>query len=153
MLNREWTIEVYANHTILLAIGICIVDSLTCCFSCRTHEDEHLVGIFCTIVREELVFATGNLADFLHVFLNDARNCFVVRIAAFTVSEESLRVFCHTLSHWMLWAQAACTELSECFHVNQWTKVFHVHFLNLLILVRGAETVEEVDEWHACFQC
>ena len=53
----------------------------------------------------------------------------------------------------MLWRECASAELSHLVHRNEWTDVFHIHLLNLVVLVRSAETVEEVDEWNASLQC
>ena len=71
MLNREGTIEVNAYHTYLLALSVEVVDSFASSLGYRTHTDDYALSIISTIVAEELVFTTCNLADFGHVFLND----------------------------------------------------------------------------------
>ncbi len=99
MFNGERTIKVNAHHTYFLTVGIQVINCLACCFGSRTHENYYAVCVFGTIIAEEFVFATGNFGNFLHVFLYDARNCVIVRVANLTVCEESFGVLCHAACH------------------------------------------------------
>ena len=135
VLNAERTIEVNADHTDLLALGVHIVDSFTGSFSHRTHADDHALCIFCAIIAKEFVFTARNLRNGSHVFFNDSRDGIVVRIAYFTVCEEGFRVLSHTTSNRMLWRQGAVAELAHLVHRNERTDIFHVHLFNLLVFM------------------
>ena len=99
VLHREGTIQVYAHHTVLLAVGVSMVNSLACSLGGRTHQDDDFLCILCAIICEQVILAACTLADCGHVLLHDGRNGIVVAVAALAVSEEGLGVLCHTLCH------------------------------------------------------
>ena len=146
MLDAERTIEVDADHAVLLAVGVCVVNSLASSLRSRTHQDDDLLCILSTIVAEEFVLAACALADGGHVLLHDSGNGIVVAVAALAMSKECLGILGHTLCLRMLRREGAGTELAEGFLVDEVANVVLFKKLNLLILVRGAEAVEEVDE-------
>ena len=67
--------------------------------------------------------------------------------------EEGLWILCHTTSNRILRCKGCGAESSESLLVNERTEILHIHFLNLLIFVAGAEAIEEVDERYAAFDC
>ena len=142
----------YADHTHLLALGVEVVDGLACGLGDRAHADDDALGIVDTVVAEELVLTAGDLGDFGHVLLNNGGHGVVVGVANLAVCEEGFGVLGHTTSHGMLRGEGTAAELADLVHGHEGTDVLLVHHLNLLILVRGAETVEEVDEGHAAFE-
>ena len=148
MLNRERTIEVNGDHTNLLAVGVQVVDSLASCICSAAHEDDHAVSILCSVVREEVILATSNLRDLAEVLLNCFGNAVVVRIASFAMREEGLGILCSTASDGTLWTHSTVAETLDVLFLHEWTDVLLVHKFNLVILVRCAEAVEEVDERH-----
>ena len=50
MLHTERTIQVNADHTILLAVGIGVIDGLAGSLGGATHQDNNLSGILCTVI-------------------------------------------------------------------------------------------------------
>ena len=50
----------HSNNTYFLAFCVEIVDSLLSCLSDRTHCDNHTVGILCTVIVKQAIFATGD---------------------------------------------------------------------------------------------
>ncbi len=149
VLHRERTIEVYADHTYLLAVGVQVVDSLAGSVGSRTHEDNHAVGILGSVVREQVILTTGNLGELAQILLNNLGNCIVVGVAGLTVCEEGLGVLSSTASDRTLGAHSTVAETLDVLFLHQRTNILLVEQLNLVILVRGAETVEEVNERHA----
>ena len=135
MLNREWTIEVYSNHTNLLTLRHQVVDSLTSCLSCRTHQDDDVLSILSTIVIKEVMLTTSNLGQFVEIVLNNLWNVLVCAVRCLTMCEESLRVLSCTTYNWALWSHCTVAETLNVFLVNQWTDIFLVKALNLMILV------------------
>ena len=153
MLDAEGTIEVNADHAVLLAVGVSIVNSLASSLRSRTHQDDDLLCILSTIVAEELVLAACALANGSHVLLYDSGNGIVVAVAALAMSKECLGILGHTLCLRMLRRESTGTELAEGLLIHEIANIVLFKELNLLILVRGAEAVEEVDEWHTSLEC
>ena len=69
------------------------------------------------------------------------------------MGEECLGVFSGTTSYGTLWRQCAVAEILDILRVNQRTDIFHVNFLNFVVLVRSTETIKEVDERNRCLKC
>ena len=152
VLYREGTVEVYAHQTYLFALGHEVVDGFACRFCCRTHKDNHAVGIFSTVVVEEAVLTTSDFADLLHVFFYHLGHCIVVGVAAFAMCEECIGVFSHTACHGIFGCESATAEFCQRFLVNEGSEVFVFEEFNLLNFVRGAEAVEEVYEGHTTLE-
>ena len=100
---REWAIEVYRHHTVLLAVGVCVVDGFASGLCSRAHEDDAVGSVLSSVVSEWFVLATCNLRDGSHVLFNSSWHFVVEWVARLAVSEECLRVLSHTLSLWVLW--------------------------------------------------
>ena len=66
--------------------------------------------------------------------------------------EERFGVLGHASCFGVLGREGAVAELAHLVHRHEGADVFHIHLLNLLILVGGAEAVEEVDKRHAAFE-
>ena len=152
VLHGEGAIEVNAHHADLLALRVEVVDGLAGSFRHGAHADDYAVSVVSAVVAEELVFAAGDLGDFGHVLLHDGGHSVVVAVADLAVSEERFGVFGHTAGHGMFGSECAAAELAHLVHRHEGADSLLVHHLNLLVLVRGAEAVEEVDEGHAAFE-
>ena len=142
-----------AYHTYFLAVCVQVVDSFAGSFGYGTHCYDYAVGVFCTVVGEQFVFAAGNFREFVHVFFYDGRNGVVVWVAALAVCKESFGVLGHAACNGVLGRECACTELGECLLVDERTHVFIVDDFDFLVFVRCTETVEEIDERYAAFNC
>ena len=152
VLDAEGTIEVNADHTHLLAVGVQVVDSLAGCVGGRTHKDNHAVGILCAVVAEEVVLAAGDLGDLAEVLLNHFGNAVIVGVASLAVSEERLGVLGRTACDGAFGRHSAVAETLDVLFLHEGTDVLLVHELDLVVLVGGAEAVEEVHEGHAGLQ-
>ena len=135
VLNREWTIEVYSYHTNLLALRHEVIDSLTSSFSCRTHQDNDVLSILSTIVIEEVMLTTSDLCELIEIVFNNLWYVLICRVTCLTVCEEGLWVLCSTTYYWAFWCHCTITEALNILFINQWTDVFLVKTLNLMILV------------------
>ena len=149
VLHAERTIEVNRDHTNLLTLTVQVVDSLAGCIGSRTHQDDHAVSILGSIVREEVILTTSDLRELAEILLNNLGHCIVVRITSLTVCEECLRILSGTTSDRTLWAHSTIAETLDVLFLNERTNILLIEQLNLVILVRGAETVEEVNERNA----
>ena len=147
--EREWTVEVNIDHTELVALLCLVVDNLLDSLASRTHTDDDVLCVRRTIVGEWAIGTASDLRDLVHIVANDVSNLVVVWVAALAVSEEHVWVLSHTTHNRTHRRECAIAELLERLHVNERTQVFHIYYLYFLVLVRGTETVEEVEEWHA----
>ena len=141
-----------SNHTYLLALLVEVVDSLTCRLCSRTHEDDYVLSVLSSVVVEEVILTTGDLSHLLAVLLHYLRDAVVVLVASLTVCEECLRVLSSTACNRALRSEGTVAETLDVFLIYERTDVFHVHLLDLVILVRCAETVEEVDKRNLCLE-
>ena len=66
--------------------------------------------------------------------------------------EECFGVLSGTASNRALRAHSTVAEALDVFLVDERTDIFLIHQLNLMILVRGAETIEEVNERNASLE-
>ena len=149
ILERERTVEVNTDQTYLLALCNLIVNDLLDTLGSRAHSNDDIFGIWCSVVVEWTVLAASNSRNLIHVLGNDIWNCLVVWIRRLTVSEEHIWVLGHTTHLRMLRRESTLTESLNSIPVNKRTEILLVNNLNLLILVRCAETIEEVEERNA----
>ena len=149
VLDREGAIEVHADHADLFSLFAEVVDGFASSFGGRTHENDHAVGFGIAVVVEQAVFATGDAADFLHVLLHRFGHCLIEGVGCLAVCEEGFGVFGRASCYGVLGREGTFAEFAQRLAVHQRAEVFGVEAFDLLDLVRGAETVEEVDERHA----
>ena len=100
-----------------------------------------------------MILTASDLRDLAEVLLYNCRNLVIVLVASLTMCEESLRVLSGTTSYRTLWRECAVAETLDVVHVNEWTNILLIHFLDLVVLVRCTEAIEEVDEWNLCLKC
>ena len=118
VLNREWTIKVYSNHTNLLTLRHQVVDSLTSCLSSWTHQDDDVLCILSTIVIEEMILTASNLWYFAEIVFNNLCYILVSTVRCLTVCEECLWVLSCTTNNWTLWWHSTVTETLDILLVN-----------------------------------
>ena len=123
-----------------------MVDGLAGSLGGRTHEDDDALGILSSIVVEEVILTACDLADLLHVVLYNLGHLVVSGVASLTMGEEGLGVLSRTARHGTLRRECAIAEALHVGGVDELCYVLLLHDLDLVVLVRGAETVEEVDE-------
>ena len=138
-----------AEPTHLLTLSVQVVDGLAGSIGSRTHQDDHAVGILSSIIREEVILTTSDLRELAQILLNHLGNCIVVGVAGLTVCEEGLGVLSSTTGDRTLRRHSTVAETLDVLFLHERTDILLVEQLNLVILVRGAETVEEVNERYA----
>ena len=151
-LDRERTIEMDSHHTDLLTLLGKVVDSLAGRLCGRTHQNDDVLSIRSTIVVEEVILTTCNLGNLSQVLLNYLGYCVVVLVASLAMSEEGLRVLGSTTCVRTLRAHGTVAETLDPLFLHERTDVLHIHLLNLVVLVRSTEAIEEVDERHRALQ-
>ena len=146
----ERTVETDGDQAELLTAGLGeIVDGFLDGLGDRAHGDDDMFGIRCAVVVEWQIVATGQFADLTHIAGDDVGNGIVIRIGGFPCLEEHVRVLVRTAGNGLVGIEGLGTELREGLVAHQRTEVFGLEHLDLLDLMGGAETVEEVHERHA----
>ena len=149
MPGAEGTIEVYRNQTDFLALGGEVVDSFLGGLCHRAHGDDDALGVGSAVVVEQVVLAAGDFADGGHVAFDNLGHGLVVFVGGFAVLEEDVGVLGSTAGDWLVGVEGAVAEVGQGVLVKEGGESVAVDFLNLLNLMRGAETVKEVDEGDA----
>ena len=147
--HRERTVEVYGNNTHLLALSSEVVDALFEGLGDRTHSHDYVLSIGRTVVGEGCIVATSDSRNFLHCLSHCIGHCIVELVGSLTSLEVDIGVLCSTTGYGVLGVERTCTELSKSSLVEEGLQVRHLHKLYLLNLVRGTETIEEVEEGDA----
>ena len=84
------------DQTYLLALGNLVVNNLLDAVGSRTHSDDDVLGISWAIEVEWTVLAASEGAHLIHILGYDVRNCIVVGIRRFAMSEEYVGILGHT---------------------------------------------------------
>ena len=123
-----------------------IVDDFLCDIADGAHSDDDAVSIGSAVVVEELVIGAELGIDLAHVLLDYCGDCLIVLVGSFTVLEEDIAVFMGAAHYGVLGVQRSVSECLDGVHVDHVLEIVIIPDLDLLQLVRGAETVEEVEE-------
>ena len=152
VLEREGTVEVNGNHADLFTLGSLEVDNLADSLGSRAHADDDVLSVGGSVVREGTVLAARDSGNLIHVVADDVGNGIVVRIGRLAMCKEHVGVLGHTAHLGMLGRKGTLAEFPECLLVDEGLEILLVNHLDLLILVRGTETVEEVEEGNAALE-
>ena len=148
----ERTVQTDFDQAEFFALSVQLADGLLDGVAGGTHGDDDFFSIRCSDVVEQVVLTTDLGGNFIHVFLNDFRNGIVEFVNGFAALEVNIRVLRGNLEHRSIRAKAAGAEGFDRFRFEE---LFHnrvVHIFHLLHFVRGAESVEEVQERHGGLQ-
>ena len=152
VLCGERTVEVYFQYAHFFPSCVEVVNGFFNGFCAATHDNDNLVGVFCSDVVKQMVVSACKFAHFFHVLFNDCGCCKVVLVCRFSVLEVDVCVLSSTLKVGMFGVQGTCTEFVHVLHVKQFCHVFVGNFVNFGNFVTCTETVKEVQERHLCFQ-
>ena len=148
LIGGKGTVQMDIQQAHLFAPGGQVVDGLLSGFGGTAHQHHHTLCIRCTVVVEQLVLPTRQLADLGHVVLHrigDGRHLLVAGLAAL---EENVGVHGGAAGGGVLRVQRVAAERPQCIHIHQRAQPLVVQRLDLLDLVAGAEAVKEVQERH-----
>ena len=104
------------------------------------------VSILSAVVVEQVVVGAQLLVDLGHVLLNNSRQSVVNAVAGLAVLEEHVAVLVGTAHLGAFGVQSLLAELLNSLHVAHFLQISVVPLLDLLVLVRGTEAIEEVQE-------
>ena len=120
-------------------------------FADGAHRNDDVLRVGSADIVERLILSADLLAELLHVIGNDVGQRFVVLIRSFSGLEEDIRVLSGAADDGMLGIQGSVSERLDGIHVDQLLVDAVVDDFDLLDLVRGSETVEEVQERYSAF--
>jgi hypothetical protein len=118
----------------------------------RSHENDNAFGIGGADIFIELILASGQFGEFVHVFLDDGRTCGIVFVNGFTALEEHIGVLRSPLDGRMVGGQSARAHRSHEIIVDHGAHVVEGQFFNFLDFMRSPKPVIEMDEGHAGFK-
>ena len=108
-----------------------------------------MLRIGCAIVVEQLVIRADLLVYLVHVHLNDSGKGIIVRVARFSCLEEDIRVLSASSLAGMIGIQRMLTECVDRIHIRHILQILVIPGLDLLDLMGGTESIEEIDEGKA----
>ena len=100
-----------------------------------------------------MILTSCDLCNLSQVVLYYLRHLIIVLVTSLTVSEECLRILGCTTSERTIGSEGAIAETLHVSFVEQRTDILLVHQLNLMVLMRCTETIEEVNKRNAGLQC
>ena len=142
MLRGERTIQTNFDKTDLLTGSGQVVDDFFRDVAEGTHRHDDAIRVGSAVVVEQLIVGAQLLVDLAHVLFNDTRNGIIVLVAGLAMLEEDVAVRVRTAHHGMLGVQSTLAERRNRVHIAHLGQIVVVPDLDLLDLVRGAETVE-----------
>jgi len=151
LVSAEGTEQTDLDKTDLLAMSVQVVDDFFDHVVDRTHSYDHTVGIGCAVVVEQLVVGAQLFVDLSHVLLDHCGQSVVVLVACLTVLEEDIVVLVRATHCGTLGIQRVLAECFHSLHVGHFLQILVVPDRDLLDLMGGTETVEEVNEGNTAF--
>ena len=142
----------YGDDTHLLAFGHEVIDRLLDGLGHRTHRNNDVLGILRTIIYERLVFAAGDLRKLLHGVGHHVGHGVVELVRSLARLKINVGVLGRTAGHGVFGVQGPVAELLQGIAVEHRRQRGLVDQLDFLNLMRGTETVEEMQERHARLQ-
>ena len=150
VLCREGTVQTHLQHAdILAAQGL---HGFKAGLSTGAHDDDDAGGLGAADVFHQVVAAAGQLAELLHGLLHNAGHGVVELVHGFAALEVHVGVLGGAADDRSIGGEGAGVEGIHQVLVNHAAQLLVGDVGNLAHFVRGAETVEEVDEGHAALQ-
>ncbi len=147
--HREGTVEVNGHDTHLPAFGVQVIDRLLEGLGHRTHRDHDVLGVCGSVVYERLVLAAGDLRNLAHRVCDHVGHGVIEGVGGFAGLEIDVGVLGRTARHGVFGVERTLAEGLQRIAVEHRRQGGFVDQLDLLDLMRGAESVEEVQERHA----
>ena len=146
LLRSEGTVQAHLHQANLLAVGVEIIDDFLGHIADGAHGHDDTVSVGSAVVVKQLIVGAQLLVDLVHVLLHHGGQSVIVAVAGLAVLEEDVAVFVAAAHFGMLGVQAVAAELGHGVHVAHILQIFVVPDSDLLDLMAGTESVEEVDE-------
>ena len=151
LVRAERTVQANLHEADLFAVGVHVVDNFFRDVADGAHGDDDTISVGSAVVVEELIVGAELFVDLAHVLLDDCGQRVVVLVAGLTVLEEDVAILVAAAHGRMLRIQRVGTERLDSLHVAHFLQVGVIPHGDLLDLVGGTETIEEVQERDLAF--
>ena len=136
----------------LFAVAVEIFDRFFGGSGARAHQHKDAVGIGTADIIEQVIGATGPEGEAVHRILNDRRARAIKWVDRLARLEEDVRVLRGAAKQRTLRSQPAIAMLSDEFFIDECAKVIILEHIDLVQFVRGAESIEEMQERNPRFE-
>ena len=120
--------------------------------SARAHHNNDIFRIRSTSIIEKVVTAANQPGELVHGPLYDFRAAVVERVDGFTRLEVNVGVHGGAAQYGIIGCKGAGAVCADQFGVDHGVHVVFSKVFHFGDLMRGAETIKEVQERHAAFQ-
>ena len=146
VLDAEGTVQANLYKADLFALGVEVVNYFLSCIANAAHSYHNFGCVGSAVVVEELVVGAQAAVDFVHVFFNNSGEVVVSGVGCLAVLEEDVAVLGGAAEDGVSGHVCAGAECGNGILIQHFTQFIVIPDFDLLQLVRGAETVEEVEE-------
>ena len=154
MFDRERTIEVDLDKTDLFAFLDEIINNFSGSLSDRAHRNDDLGGFAISVVDKRSIGSASRIGNLLEVFRSDIDNAVLVEVLSFTTLESDIVILSATSGDSMsVRVQSSSLEVLDGIHIENGFPEIIVDEFDILNLVRGSETIEEVNDRGSGFNC
>ena len=151
-LGIEGAVEADLDEADLFALGCQEIDALFNHSGTRAHGDDNTICVRGTDIIEKVVFATCQLAEFVHRFLDNSRSLVVERVACFPCLEEDVGVLGSAAEFRLVRVKGSIAMGLNQVHVDHRLGFIFTKLLDLVDFVRSAESIEEMDKGDSALQ-
>jgi hypothetical protein len=150
--HRERAIKANFQQPDFFTVCVEMVHGFVGDFCAGPHHDDYAFGVGSANIFEQLVAAPDDLGEFIHHGLHFGGGGVVVGVGGLANLEEDIGILGGAAQHGMIGGERALAMLDDAVHVDQGAHVVFIQHFNLIDFVRGAETVEEVQEGNSGFE-
>ena len=149
VLCGEGAVKADGENTNLVADGVEVINGLFCGAADRTHSNDDILCIGCTVVIKRLVVGAALGIDLIHSLFNNIYHALIVEVACFSVLEEDFGRFGRTAAERVSRIVCVCAEALNSVPIHHFLQIIVIPGFNFLDFVAGAETVKEVHDRQA----
>jgi len=153
MLHGKRSVEVNCQNADLLALANQVFGGFLGSLSTRAHDDDHAFRIRCANIIKQVILPTNQSCKFIHLRLNDGGELLIIRINCFASLEVHVRVLGGTAQYRVIGRETPVAMRQNQVIINHGTHIIHGDLLNLVDFVRCAESIKEMQDRDAPFQC
>ncbi len=151
--STERTVETHLENADFFALSDEVVSGFAGGVCTRTHENDDTFCIGGTVIFHQFVSTSCERAEIFHRRFDDAGQGVVERINGFATLEIDVRVLGGSAYDGTLWIQTSLAVGEDGFFADHFTNNSVRDLVDFIDFVRGAETIEVVDERNARIQC
>ena len=152
--GRERTVQVNFHQPDFLTLLVEGFNDFFSGFRHGTHRDDDAIGFRMTDIHKRGIMTSRQIGDFLEVIFNDRQDLVVMRILRFTGLEVHVIVFSTTTGYRVsVRVEGVGAEAFQTVFIQPALQHIQVDFFDFLDFVGRSETVKEVHDRHAGFDC